>query len=317
MRFPRTRNRNLFGIVSVTVAVIALLVGATLISRRIFEEPARPVLYGGPTERGPIIQPSSSASVFQLAASTGTVEVYRGGRWVPITVGKTLSLLDVVRTGVGGSALLARPGFMDVELKEKVELRLDKVDTEGASLDLLRGKIDANVGAAGYKLNVVSGDTRATNEGAARFVVSAESDGSVQVAAKKGSVLFARGDKQVRVPEGTQSLAPVGQGPGAPQKIPVDVLLSVVWPGEQTAEGSVVVQGAVRPHTAVRINGARAEVGADGKFVASVPVRTGSNRVKVEAEELSGLTSTASSVVLRRSSRAPELETEPEELWKK
>jgi Glucodextranase, domain B len=205
----------------------------------------------------------------------------------------------------------------EVELREKVEIRLDRVSAAGASVDLRRGKVVARVTAAGDALAITARDTRTSTEGAAHFVVMTNEQGQVSVAALKGSARFASAGKTVTVPEGTETRSQPGQPPEDPERIPEEVLLQVVWPtGERHGE-TTSVQGRVGHDATVTVNGSRAAVGPDGQFAADVPLRDGPNLLEVETEDLTGRTRRSSTTLIKRSVRAPKLTPEPAELWKK
>ena len=142
--------------------------------------------------------------------------------------------------------------------------------------------------------------------------------GRVSVAALSGKAKFTAGGKALTVPEGTESSAEAGGAPHDPERIPEEVLLDVVWPADEQrhAAETTEVSGRAAPSSVVTVNGARAAVGADGHFTATVPLRTGKNAVAVEAEDLGGRTRQATATVVRRPP-PPALTPETTDLWKK
>lgn len=315
----RQRRRKLAGIAALALSVAALLGGATLISRRVFERPAArpaepPRPTSDPSSALPRFQPVPQSLPFQVASMDGKVEAFRDGHWTPIKPGDTLTIQDVVRTAPGARAILRRGTSSELELREKVDVRLDRFSGDAATLDVLTGKVVASVSRTGESLEITAHESRAQNEGLARFVVSVD-EKKVAVASQSGTTRFSSQGKEVRLAQGTESHADRGKPPAEPEKIPESVLLSVVWPSGERREDRTSIRGQVGPHTSVRVNGVDAEVADDGRFTAMVPLRDGANRIEVEAEELSGLTKKESGQVTKKHTRAPNLQAEPERLW--
>jgi hypothetical protein len=255
--------------------------------------------------------------IFQVVSSDGQVDAFRDGRWLAIHSGDLLTRDDVVRTAPGAHAVLRLSAGGEIELRERVEIRLDRLSAAGSTVDLRRGKVVARVGAPSETLAITAAETRTSTEGPAHVVVQADERGQVSVAALKGSARFASGGKTVLLSEGTETRSQKGAPPEDPEKIPEDVLLQVVWPeGERHGE-TASLQGRVRPASLVTINGAETPVGADGRFSATVLLREGGNRVAVQTEDLVGRRREAATTLVRRSTRPPRLAPEPTELWKK
>ncbi len=302
-------------LIAAAAAVGGTLLGASAVSRRLFERPRRTAIPARTTPSNPIVAPAPADPSFRLASARGKIEAYRQGRWTPIQVGEQLALQDVVLTGPSARAVIRRGANTEIEIHEKVEVRLDRFTDDSTTLDLIRGKVEGGVARPGETLEIRAGATRSSNEGVARFVISRDARGAVGAAAKVGTALFSAAGQQVHLSEGTESFAAPGKPPSEPETIPEEVLLSVIWPaarGEERAQ----VKGKVRPSSSVKVNGVDTAVRADGSFTASLALREGANKVEIQAEDLSGLTKKVSSVLERRS-KGPTLETEPEALWKR
>lgn len=316
---PRRAKEKYAGVVLLTAGVVAALYGATRISRVLFEQPA-----GSAAVRSGISVPASATAqgrldenLFQVTDALGQVDAYRDGRWIAVQKGDLLSLQDVVRTVPGANAVLRLGASMEIELREKVEIRLDRLSRAGASVDLRRGKVVARVGDPSGNLAITARDTRTSSEGPARFVVMAAENGAVSVATTSGRARFASGGKTVTLAEGTQTSAEPGRPPAEPEKIPEDVLLSVVWPeGERHGE-QAAINGQVGPSSLVTINGTPVAVSADGKFSAAVQLREGSNVVDIEAEDLGGRKKQIANTLMRPSTKPPKLAPVPGQLWKR
>ena len=129
-------------------------------------------------------------------------------------------------------------------------------------------------------------------------------------------MLFAAKGKQVTVPAGHESTARPDQEPSDPEPLPEELLLSVIWPEIDHAEGHAQEQGKVRGSSRVKVNGDDAQVRPDGRFVATVPLAVGANKVQVQAEDILGRKK-AVNKVLKRSPPSPTLEPTDEDLWKR
>jgi hypothetical protein len=260
---------------------------------------------------------ADSATQFRLVAAHGEVQAFRDGQWIPIPRGDLLHSPDVVRTSPGARAVLGLGDATEIELKENVEIRLDRVSKTEVSVDLLRGKVFAHVPRAGDRLTVTASDTRTSNDGPTHFIVKADEGGRVSVAATEGAVRFLAGGREVIVREGTESRAERGGVPEDPERIPEEVLLSVVWPeAERHNAARVPVAGTVSPTSAMTINGTPVPVATDGRFSASVALVPGSNEIRVEAEDLTGRRTANTATLVRSSPRPPELTPLPGPLWK-
>jgi len=301
------------GTVALLALGVAVLAGAAVVSRRVLS----------PAAQGPVVAsgagaPASTldAGTFQVTSAVGSVEAGRDGTWRAIQKGDTLTRADVVRTAAGGGAVLRLSAGTEVELREKVEIGLDRLPS-GATVDLRHGKVFARVsGPEGLEIN--AHDTRTANEGPAHFVVLSDDSGRVSVAALSGSARFTAGGKSLLVPAGSESSSQAGAAPSIPERIPEEVLLDVVWPADEQrhAADRASVAGRARPSTTVTVNGTAAPVGPDGRFNAEVPLRVGKNTLNIAAEDVTGRTRRATGSVVRRGPPPP-LTPEPADLWKK
>jgi hypothetical protein len=318
--FPKKRPSRLrqIGPALLVVAVGGGLFAASRVSRQLFERPTPLAVVESPRRAPADGGADPAASMFQVVSSDGQVDAFRDGRWIAIHKGDLLTRDDVVRTVPGAHAVLRLSAGGEIELRERVEIRLDRLSAAGSSVDLRHGKVVARVGAEHETLAITARETRTSTEGPAHVVVQADERGQVSVAALKGTARFAAAGKTVVLPEGTETRSTkAGAPPEDPEKIPEEVLLQVVWPeGERHGE-TAAVTGRVRPASLVTINGAETPVGADGQFTATVPLHEGSNHVAVQAEDLSGRHGDATATIVRRPTRPPKLAPEPGELWKK
>jgi hypothetical protein len=299
--------------VATLALVVVILATATLMSRFFFERrrPEMPAGLPPPSSRMLAAAPTQ----FRVSALVGNVEAFQNGQWYVARAGHLLSSKDVVRTH-GESHALLRRGSVEIELHDNMDLRLDKLEKTTTKLGLLRGeRVSANVGKDDEKLEIEALDTRTTNVGAARFAVSVSPSGKVSVAASEGAARFEAHGKQVLVRKGNESTAFPGAVPSDPEPIPEQLLLAVVWPEDDKAEGPSPIRGRASPSSRVRVNGEETPVAPDGSFVARVQVSEPQTRVRVEAEDIVGRQKTVDKV-LRRPPRVPVLQPSGGRLWK-
>jgi hypothetical protein len=306
------------GTVALLAFAVAALAAAVVLSRRVLRPSAAPA---APAESlaklaAPIPPAPRDEATFQVTAATGTVEAQRAGQWVPIKDGEMLTRTDVVRTAAGGHAVLRLSAGTEIELRERVEIGLDRL-ARGATVDLRHGKLVARVSGTD-SVEITSRDTHTSNEGPAHFVVLSDERGRVSVAALSGKAKFTAAGKSLTLPAGTQSASEPGAAPSNPEQIPEEVLLEVVWPAAEQRHGATEaeLQGRAAPSSAVTVNGRRTPVGADGHFTATVPLRAGKNAIDVAAEDLTGRSRQASATLTRRGP-PPALTPEATDLWKK
>jgi len=317
MNAPRPTRR--FGLALPLLLAAAALAVAAIVSRRLTRAPW-PVNQAAPSrgaEAATTAAPGDDSGTFQVTAATGLVEAQRDGRWIAIKDGDTLTRADVVRTAPGARAVLHLSAGSEIELRERVEIGLDRLPS-GPTVDLRRGKVLARVSGADA-LAITSHQTRTANEGPAHFVVLSDPQGRVSVATLSGTARFAAGGKTVALPAGTESSSEAGAAPADPERIPEEIFLEVVWPaGEQRhATDHTEIHGRAAPSSVVTVNGQQANVGSDGQFTSALPLHEGKNSLGVEVEDLSGRTRQASTTVVRHGPPQPALTPEPTELWKK
>jgi len=301
--------------------VLGLSFVALKISRPIREPPLRRLSgdLGGKEAHAPVARglPEVESRIFQVAESTGRVEAHRGGQWVPVGRGDVLTQDDVVRT-LNGRAVLKFGTSTEVELRDRVEIRLDNISRAGASLDLRRGKVVARVGRSDSNIVITAAKTRTTNDQSApaRFVVLADERGQVTVAATEGAARFEAGGQAVVVPAGKVTHATAGQAPADPETIPEEIFLTVAWPTHEAHdETRVTIGGRVDPRSLVRVNGTPSEADRNGRFQAPVAIRDGTNPVEVEVEDISGRVRVEKKDLRKIPSQPPRLEPVKTELW--
>ena len=302
--------------------VLGLGVAALRFSRPLGDRPRtlppeRPE--GGWPPTAPVaFKPEVESRMFQVAEASGRVEVLRGGVWTLIKPGDVLAQDEVVKTGLG-RVLLKGGGTTEIELRDRVEIRLDSISGESASVDLRRGKVVAHVGRTGDSVAITAAHTRTANVGAlpARFIVTADERGRVAVATTEGVARFEAAGRAVTVSAGNETRAEPGRPPVNPERIAEDVLLSVAWPAGERHEEKLPITGKVGPGSQVRVNGTAAALDEEGNFSASIAMRTGPNPVEVEVEDASGRSKRERREISRITTRPPELTPIPVKLWQR
>ena len=308
------RNRRALATGALVFAVAGTLIAASIVSRQFFEGPTR----APPPSHPPVLASALAApTLYRVAALEGAVEVLHNGQWYVVQAGDLLPLQDVIRTNKGARAWLRRGGT-EIEVREDVDVRLEALDAkQRATFDLIRGGgVMANVDDASEEVQINAGEASAVNEGIAHFVVELGPNGAVTVGAAKGKVRFAARGKAVQLTAGRESTAQLGSAPDEPQPIPEELLLSVIWPEPEHAAPSAQVAGKVGPSSRVRVNGVEAPVRPDGRFLSTVPLAVGANKVEVEARDILGRKKAVNKTV-RRPPPSPTLQPTDEELWKR
>lgn len=312
---PPSRKLGTAALVATGLGALAV---AAVVSRRTLSPPRPQAPPESLVARNSAVEPLAprDETTFQVTTATGNVEAQRAGQWVPIKAGDTLTRTDVVRTAAGGRAILQLSAGTEIELRERVEIGLERL-AGGATVDLRHGKVVARVSGKDG-LEITSRDTRTANEGPAHFVVLSDERGRVSVASLSGKAKFTAGGRSLTLVQGMQSTSAAGAAPSDPERIPEEVLLEVVWPAAEQRHGAAdtEVKGRAAPSSSVTVNGTLARMGADGQFTATVPLRTGKNAVDVRVEDLTGRTRQASAALLRRGP-PPALTPEATDLWKK
>src|SRR5262245_25867815 len=105
-------------------AIASALLLASFFSRHFFEGPTRDL-----PARPPVAAGAPGTGMFRVAAIEGPVEALHGGQWYVVQAGDLLSLQDVIRTPKGSRAMLRR-GTAEIEVREGVDVRLEKLATE-------------------------------------------------------------------------------------------------------------------------------------------------------------------------------------------
>lgn len=315
-------GRSAKRVVAVASSIVVLGVLAVAALRFVLpgDESARNAVPGGKAARGkpgPLL-PEVESRIFQVTEATGRVEAQRGGQWVLIAAGDVLTQDDLVRTG-NGRAILKLGRTTEIELRDRVELRLDSISRAGASVDLRRGRVVAHVGRSGSNVAITAARTRTANEGGspARFVVTADELGRVAVATTEGAASFEAAGRVVNVPAGSATRADPGQPPTDPERIPEEVFLSVTWPTGDRRDDKVPVTGRAAPGSVVRVNGADTDIDGSGQFTASVPLKVGPNPIRVDVEDPSGRSRSERRDIRKISTKGPDLAPVPTDLWKK
>lgn len=317
----RRRVRPYARLALMALVAAAVLLAATRMSRYLFERPRAPS-EAAPTVTTPgLALPradpgEADAAMFRVARSQGEVEALRDGQWVAVPLGEVIGSSDVIRTGAGSRAVLRLGSSTEIDLREKVQIRLDRLSRTEVSVDLVRGKVFAHVARAGDHLTISASETRTSNEVPTHFIVKAEESGRVSVAVTDGSARFASGGREVILGPGTESRSERGGVPAEPERIPEEVLLGVVWPEGEQHGGRATIAGNARPSSVVMLNGAPVAVAADGRFKSYLPLREGKNQIRVEAEDLMGRQKTTTTTLERLPAHRPELTPVPGPLWK-
>jgi hypothetical protein len=262
----------------------------------------------------PVAAAQPAPAGFAIAEARGTVEVRRGGAWVPVQAGDTLLPSEAIRTGDGGGAVLRTPQGDELTLRPRVELELGALDQTVGELTLTRGKVRAAPAPGRERLSIKAAGAEAQAPGGSRFTVYADARGAVTVASENGDVKVLAAGTQVTLQPSQQTTVQPGAAPGDPVPIPDEIFVSVSWPAGEVHARSATIRGRAQPGSEVMVNGREAPVGPDGTFTATIPLSTGDNPVRVTAESIDGRVKEKRGSV-QADTRGPPIEADPNRLY--
>ncbi len=218
-----------------------------------------------------------------LAEIVGDVRIEGASGTIDAEPGTVLEASDRVATGPSSRAVLALGRDTRIRLGPASSVQVTGVDAAGVSLELENGALHATV-------RPESGAVTVGNKGRAVVATNGQFEAGVrdevlQVRALEGDLSLS-GVDVTRVAEGSQAVV-LDRHAGV-QPAPDQMLLAVNWPDEErTREARTLVQGQTTPGAQVRLTGAFGEhivvAGADGVFMAEVPLVEGANEIEVEA----------------------------------
>lgn len=229
-------------------------------------------------DAGEVADERDGALVLSFA---GIVEVRRKGSdaWLALKVGDIVEVGDDVRTGADGALKLSY-SVSEVDLKGASQLSVTKLEQKEVGVSLAAG------GAAevsGGNVSLTSGDITATSQGGKLALAF---DGATAVAtALEGSATVAAGDKSVALKPGEWTSSR-GGAPTKPRVVPKVVALAVNWPQQnETNKSELVLSGKASANARVVIGGKPLEVGPDGTFTVTVPLKRGKQSVVLTATD--------------------------------
>jgi hypothetical protein len=252
------------------------------------EKPA-PVSPPAPAARA--ATPAPGQIVVQLSAAQGDVQVRHGvrGAFSPVQLPLPLGLDDSIRTAAGGSATMKVGTDGSIEVRERTEVSVRQLLSDRVRFRLERGRIGATPGHTTVAVES-SGSSAVAEASTGSFAVFNDGKGLVAVVADAGEVKLTSGggDTLLAAGEGARIL---GDAAAVREAVPRSVLLKVAWPEEKvTRVASVTLRGEAGPGAAVWVNGKEAQVAADGRFEAEVPLAPGVNSVSVTSMDRFGRT---------------------------
>lgn len=276
---------------SLLAGLVLLLAGLALFFRP--KAPEAPAVVAAATAAVDAGAPAVTApSKVTLKAKKGTVEVRRGGSgaWIAVESGATLSESDVLRAGADGEAELVAGGHV-VRVVGGTEVTVGELTQDLTSFLLGAGLLGAEAsGDDGRTLEVRAlGSDAVARATDGAFRMSSNGAGTVAVGATEGEVAVSGGGTSVVLKPGERTLVRPGEAPSPPERLATSLLLKVAWPEKRkTNQRVITVTGRTDAGALVFALGERIPVGADGTFEARVRLREGTNRVKLEAFDVSG-----------------------------
>lgn len=211
------------------------------------------------------------------------------GVWFAATEGETLAGTEELRTQGDGRAVIALGNGRSLDVARNTQFSIGELSQRVAKIKLSEGRLSAAVSAkdAGVKVRIetTSGEAAAEAE-EGDFSVLADGTGRLSVATTRGKATLSGGGKVIELEEGKQSSVQPGLPPSVPVDIPSSLFLKVGKPSTLLQrERQTQVTGETVPGAVVSINGVKVVSDGNGVFQATVPLRSGSNRVVVEASD--------------------------------
>lgn len=215
---------------------------------------------------------------------------HEGGDWSAVEPGQTVRPDDLLRTGAHGHTDLAIGQRSRVSIGESSEVSIRELTDMVHRFRLTRGRMAAEYDREGERvLRVEDGAGEAVAEThAARFSLLSTGTG-IAVATAAGAVDVSARRRTVHVAAGEQSFVPRGAAPSAPAPIPTSVLLKVANAiTGASATTCAEIDGTASLSSEVTIDGAPAQLAADGHFHQLVPRARGKRSVVVAIRDASG-----------------------------
>ncbi len=225
-----------------------------------------------------------------IAAVSGNVQQVTPTGSTPATVGASVAARDRLVAGPDGNAVLAFGDEARLTLDASSSIKVVSVDDAGVRVELDGGRVSATVRPGGRQL-AIGADGREVTAEDADFTVARGEDGTLAVAADRGSVktnlpgvsTIGAGQKVVAPRDRQALVSPTNDA----------LLLSVVWPEQsRTRAAEVSINGTTEPGARVIFDGAGGPVtvlgDADGRFSATVALREGENTLRAHATNALG-----------------------------
>jgi hypothetical protein len=219
-----------------------------------------------------------------VAKLVGEAQVQRQGtdEWVSLTLGTPIRVGDRVRTSEGGEVELSL-GVVRMRVTEESQIELTlltprqvKVDLTGSGeATLSEGEVSFRAGNA--EASAKSGKLSLTFDGE-----------SATAAALEGQATLTSGGKSVDLKSGEFSTVR-GGALGKATRLPKNVALEVAWPEqEETNRTELVLRGKTNPQARLLVMGKKVNVGADGRWEVTVPLKRGKQTVTAVATDPAG-----------------------------
>jgi len=273
--------------------VAALLLGAFLVFRLVYQQPPAPIPSPPPPVPDAALPsqpaPAEAEHGAVVAATRGRVELLsRGEDWSEASVGVRLGPEDAIRTGPGAEADLQFGEESTITVAERAQVVVREVSEATQPLTLRKGRVTADwkQGARRLVIEDETGKVVAATK-AARFSVLAAGESFV-VATQTGTVNLDAAGASIAIKGGETSRVDKGKAPTPAQPLTKELLLKVA--AAQVAREGVcaVIKGSTEPGAEVLIDGEPVEIDAQGRFSISVPRRAGREGVRVTTRDVAG-----------------------------
>lgn len=258
-----------------------------------------------------------AAPRLKIGKVSGRVErLAADATWAPAIEGDDIALDERLRTGPDGTAVLAVGQHSTVTLAPNTEASMAKLTESISHVRLQTGRISA-ITEEGRSVRVQTdgSDAQIDSTGASEFIAMADGLGGLVVASREGKVRLSAAGAAVDLAPGEQSSASVGAPPAIPSAIPSTLFLKLLpVPADvQNADTTLTVK--TEPGARVRVNGKVVGIATGETMDVPIHLETGSNRIVIEVEDLTGRIVTQEVTVTLKPPTADPIEIRTHVTW--
>lgn len=275
--------------VFLTLVLLAIAGGTFLLQRILF--PSAPKALE-------VVEVRGDVSVVGKDGETGLI---KGARVLPG---------ERVKTGEQGEAVMRGAGSSTITVSERSSVTVDGVLDGVARISVQEGYVRSRVKpgeGAGVEMRGGKEDASVLTRGG-DVSVGVDAGGNLAVATLDGTASLSHGGTTRELAKGQTAF--VAGGKVELGEVPTSLLLKVAWPDAgRTRDAASKVSVTLPRGSSAYVNGSPVAVGEDGTGIASITLREGDNKIKLEARDVSGNETEEESGVIVLDTRPPEIKS--------